>query len=284
MEIKKICLLGAGTIGSQISQLAASSGFIVSMIDIEDRFVQSGLNSIKGSLSKFYVDKGKMTQEEADAVLDRIKGTVDLREAVKNAQVVIECIPEVMELKQQAFKELDEICDPETILVSNTSSLSLTAIGSLTNRQDKVIGMHFFNPVTVLRFIEIVRGAKTSDETYETAKALAQKFGDDTVTVGDSPGFITSRLFTVLINEAAKIVSEGIASPEDVDKACQLGLGHAMGPLASADLGIEVVFHTLKYLREELGDSYKPCQLLTKKVLSGELGRKTGRGFYNYSQ
>jgi len=286
MNVKKICIMGAGTMGRQLAQLAAQSGYEVSMRDIEDRIVQDALAAIKANLKKFFVDKGKITQEAADKILGRIKGTTDLKQSVKDAQVVIECVPEDLEYKQQVFKEMDETCASETILASNTSALSITAIGSLTNRQDKVIGMHFFNPAAVMKLVEIIRGAKTSDETYNVIKELSDKFGKEAIAVNDAPGFVAVRLFCVLTNEAAKLVYEGIASVEDVDKACQLGLGHAMGPLKSQDVtdGIGISLHVLDYLRAELGDDYRACPLIRKKVLAGELGVKTGKGFYDYSQ
>jgi len=286
MEVKKICIMGAGTMGRQLAQLAAQSRYEVSMRDIEDRIVQDALATIKANLKKFFVDKGKITQEEADQVLGRIKGTIDLKQSVEGAQVVIECVPEDLEYKQRVFKEMDEVCAPETILASNTSALSITAIGSLTNRQDKVIGMHFFNPVAVMKLVEIIRGATTSDETYNVIKELSDKFGKEAIAVNDAPGFVAVRLFCVLTNEAAKLVYEGVASVEDVDRACQLGLGHAMGPLKSQDVtdGIGISLHVLDYLRDELGDDYRACPLIRKKVLAGELGVKTGKGFYDYSQ
>lgn len=287
MEVKKVCILGAGTMGSQVAQLAATAGYEVSMVDIENRFVQGGLDAIKGNLKKFFVDKGRMTQEEADKVFGRIEGTADLKRAVDRVQVAIECIPEEMELKRQMFKRLDEVCAVETILATNTSSLSITAIGSLTKRQNKVIGMHFFNPVGVMRLVEIIRGAKTSDETYQVIKDMSVKLGKEVVTVKkDIAGFIVSRLFVTFCNEAVKILEEGVATVEDIDKACQLGLGHAMGPFKSEDMvdGIPVTLHCLEYLREELGDSYRPHPLWRRKVLSNELGMKTGKGFYDYRQ
>lgn len=287
MEVKKIAILGAGTMGTQIAQLAAVTGLEVSIADIEDKILQASFSTIKGNLKKFFVDKGKMTQEEADRVVSRIKGTLDLKRAVEGAQLVIECVPEEMELKQQMFKRLDELCAPETILATNTSSLSISAIGSLTQRQDRVIGMHFFNPAAVMRLVEIIRGAKTSDETYQVIKDLAAKFGKETITVNkDAPGFVVVRLFVVLANEAVKLLEEGIATAEDIDKGCQLGLGHAMGPLKSHDItnGIPVTLHCLDYMRNQLGDSYRPCQMWRTKVWAGELGVKTGKGFYDYSQ
>lgn len=287
MEVNKVCIVGAGVMGSQLVQLFATKGYEVSMTDIEDKFVQNGLSAIKGNLKKYFVDKGKMTQEEADKVVGRIKGTTDLKRAVAGAQLVIESIPEVMELKQQMFKQLDELCAPETILASNTSSLSITGIGSLTKRQDKVIGMHFFNPVAVMKLVEIIRGIKTSDDTCQVIKDLSAKLGKETIIVNkDVPGFIVTRLFVVLSNEAVKLLEEGVATAEDIDKGCQLGLGHAMGPLRSQDIvnGIPVALHCLDYMRAELGECYRPSPLWRRKVESGELGVKAGKGFYDYSQ
>jgi len=284
LEAKKVCVLGAGTMGSGITQLMAVNGYEVAMRDIEDRFVQSGLNTIKGNLRRFFVDKGKMSQSEADTILARIKGTTDLKEAVAGAHLVIESILEEMPLKQQLFKDLDGLCAPEVILASNTSSLSITAIGSVTKRQDKVIGMHFFNPPTVMKLIEIIPGAKTSDETYEAIKELAIKLGKELITAKDSTAFIVNRVFMVTCNEAAKLVYEGVATPEDVDKGCQLGLGHTMGPCKTMDLtGLDIAYDVLSILRENFGEAYRPCPLLKMKVLAGELGIKTGKGFYDYS-
>lgn len=287
MKVNKVCVVGAGVMGSQLAQLFANKGYEVSMTDIEDSFVQNGMNIIKGNLKKYFVDKGKMTQEEADKVVGRIKGTADLKRAVAGAQLVLEGITEEMELKQQTFKQLDELCPPETILASNTSALSITAIGSLTRRQDKVIGMHFFNPVGVMRLVEIIRGVKTSDETCQVIKEMSANLGKETIVVNkDVPGFIVTRLFVVLCNEAVKLLEEGVASAEDIDKGCQLGLGHAMGPLMSQDIvnGIPVVVHCLDYMRAELGECYRPSPLWRRKVEAGELGVKTGKGFYDYSQ
>jgi 3-hydroxybutyryl-CoA dehydrogenase len=287
MNVKKVCIVGAGVMGSQLAQLFATKGYEVSMTDIEDRFVQKGVNAIKKNLKKYFVDKGKMTQEEADKVLGRIKGTADLKQGVQGAQLVLEGIPEVMELKQQTFKQLDELCPPETILASNTSALSITAIGSLTRRQDKVVGMHFFNPVVVMKLVEIIRGAKTSQETIQVIKDVATKLDKETIVVNkDVAGFVVTRLFVVLSNEAAKLLEEGVATVEDIDKGCQLGLGHAMGPLRSQDIanGIPVVVHCLDYMRTELGECYRPSPLWRRKVEAGELGVNSGKGFYDYSQ
>jgi len=287
MEVTKVCIVGAGVMGSQLAQVFASSGYEVSMTDIEDRFIQNGINGIKSNLKKYFVDKGKMTQEQADQIVARIKGTTDLKRAVDGVQLVVESIPEEMGLKQQMFKRLDELCASETILASNTSALSITAIGSLTRRQDKVIGMHFFNPVAVMKLVEIIRGVKTSDETCQVIKDVATKLGKETIIVNkDVAGFVVSRLFLVFCNEAVKLLEEGVASAEDIDKACQLGLGHAMGPFRSQDIvnGIPVGLHALDYMRAELGEFYRPCPLWRRKVEAGELGVKTGKGFYDYSQ
>ena len=286
MEIKKVCVLGAGTMGSGITQLLAQSGFEVSLRDIEDRFVQGGLNNIQKSLQRFFVEKDKMTQSEADAIMARIKGTTDLKEAASGAPLVIESIIEDLAVKQQVYRELDEICPPETILATNTSSLSVTAIASVTRRQDKVIGMHFFNPATVMKLVELIKGAKTSDETYEVIKDMSIKLGKEVITSQkDTAGFIVNRIFLAIVNEATRLVYEGVATPEDVDKGCQLGLGHAMGPLTTADLtGIDIVLDVTNILYESFGERFLPCPLVRIKYAAGELGRKAGKGFYDYSQ
>lgn len=286
MEIKKICIVGAGMMGHQLAQLSSTTGHEVSMTDINDKIVQKGLDAIKGNLKRFFVDKEKMTQAEADAILGRIKGTTDLKEAVKGAQLVIENIPEILELKQQKFKELDELCPPETILGSNTSGLMITAIATLTKNSERVIGLHFFNPVQRMKLIEVIRGARTSDATYQVAKDLAAKFGMEIITINDSPGFAITRMFVTLINEGAKLVYEGVCTAEDVDKGCQMGLGHAMGPLRTSDLtnGMGIAMHTLDYMREILGEEHKPSPIMRKKFLAGELGEWAGKGFYDYSQ
>ena len=286
MEIGKICVVGAGVMGSQIVQLAAQSGYKVSVSDIGEEIVQRGVNAIRENLQKFFVDKGKMTQDEADLVLSRIKGTTDLKEAVTGAQLVIEAVSEDIKLKQELFKKLDEVCAPETILASNTSSLMITEIGSLTKRQDKVIGMHFWNPVLILKLVEVIRGSETSDETYEVIKDLSVKFGKVVVTVKDSPGLVVGRLFAVLCNEAAKMLEEGIATAEDIDNGCVLGLGHAMGPFKTQDIvnGVGVTVKALNTMQAAFGDFYAPTQLQTKMTEAGETGVQAGKGFYNYKK
>lgn len=282
MEIRKVGVLGVGTIGYQIAQLCAQYGFEVNLRDIDENLVQSGLGKVKGGLKKFFVDKGKMSQEEADAVYGRITGTADLKAAVGDVDLVIEAIPEKMELKQQVFKELDKTCPTHTILATNTSSLSPTAIGSLTNRQEKVIVTHFINPVQVIKLVEVVKAEKTSEDTLVTVSNFLKKMDKEAVVITDSPGFITTRLYVVIVNEAIKMVDEGIATVEDIDKAVKLGLNHPIPPLKAADISMDTTLHCLEYLRDNLGGEYAPSPLLEKMVQEGKLGAKAGEGFYKY--
>jgi 3-hydroxybutyryl-CoA dehydrogenase len=285
MEIKKICVLGAGIMGAGIAQVAAEAGYTVAVRDIEDRFVEKGLATIKGNLDRATA-KGKMEAATASAVMGRIQGTTDLNVAACDADFVIEAVLEVMKIKKEVLKELDHLCKPDIVIASNTSGLSITEMASSTARPDRVIGMHFFNPVPVMKLVEITRGFVTSDATFATAKALAQKLGKTPIEVKEAPGFAVNRILCPMLNEAIFAYAEGVASAEDIDRGMMLGANHPIGPLALCDMvGLDTLLLVLEGLHQELGeDKYRPAPLLRKMVRAGYLGRKSGRGFFDYSK
>ncbi len=282
MDIKTIGVLGAGTMGSGIAHVAAEAGFEVIMRDIEDNFVHRGMSAINKNLGRA-VDKGKKSKEEAEEIIGRIRGTTKL-EDMEAADLVIEAVIEDMELKKEIYRELDRVCSPDTVLASNTSGLSISEMASATNRPDKVVGMHFFNPAPVMKLVEVTGGADTSKETFQLIMDLSRKMGKDPIAVNEAPLFVVNRILVPMINEAAYVLMEGVASAEDIDKGMKLGANHPMGPLALADLvGIDVLLLIQDSLYKETGDSkYRTCPLIRKMVRAGHLGRKSGRGFYTY--
>ena len=283
MEIRKIAVIGAGTMGSGIAQVAIESGFQVSLCDVEQSFVAKGKSTIEAFINR-KVEKGKTQRNEADAILGRLHTTVRLDEALAGAGLVIEAIIEDMEAKKKLFAEMGQKAAPEAVLASNTSTLSITQIGSATRTPARVVGMHFFSPVPLMKLVEVIRGEKTSEETIRRATELGQKLGKTPIVVKDVPGFIVNRFMLLLYNEAANLVHNGIASPEDIDQAMRLGANHPMGPLQVADLaGVDVCYYALKAVYEATGeDRYNPSPLWEQMIREKKLGRKTKQGFYKY--
>lgn len=281
--ITHIAVFGAGTMGHGIAQVAAQAGYKVALYDIKQEFVDKGLASIKGNLDKG-VEKGKVTAEQRAAALGNLRGCVAVSDAAKGVQLVVEAIPEKLELKQGLFKELDALCGAETIFASNTSSLSIAKIAGATKRADRFLGMHFFNPVHIMKLLEVVVTAQTSEATLATVKEVGAKLGKDCIVVKDFPGFATSRLGVCLGLEAIRMVEQGVASAADIDKALELGYAHPMGPLKLTDLvGLDVRLNIADYLHGELkSEVFKAPQLMRDMVKAGKLGKKSGEGFYRY--
>ena len=283
MEIKKIAVLGAGVMGHGIAQVCAQAGFEVNLRDIKDEFVQSGIGKIQKFLGGS-VEKQRMTQAQADAVLGRIKGMTDLKESVNDADLVIEAIVEDINIKKEMYKELDQICRPDTIFASNTSAQSITEMAMVTRRPDKFIGMHWFNPAQLMRGIEVVVQAKTSDDTRDTIVNLCKKLGKEPGVCQDSPGFVVNRLLQIWYNEGLNMYDEGIAEPIDIDTAFKVGYNFRMGPFELRDLvGMDIGYaSTTTHYRELMREQFRPPRCLIMKVKAGDLGRKTGKGFYEY--
>ena len=282
MAITKVGIIGAGTMGNGIAQICAVAGLDVVMVDIADAALQKGVATVSGSLDRL-LKKEKISAADKDAALGRIQTSTDYA-AFKGVQIVIEAATENYELKLKILKQVDAVVGPEVLLASNTSSISITKLAAATSRADRFIGMHFFNPVPLMALVEIIRGLQTSDATHEAVKALAEKLGKTPITVKNAPGFVVNRILVPMINEACFVLSEGLATAEDIDAGMKLGCNQPIGPLALADMvGLDVCLAVMEVYLGEYGDSkYRPCPLLKEMVAAGRLGRKTGQGVYTY--
>jgi 3-hydroxybutyryl-CoA dehydrogenase len=282
-SIGTVGVVGAGTMGHGIAQVAAGAGYDVVMRDVEEDLIEAGIANVENSLDRF-VEKDEITREDADATLARITGTTELQ-ALADADLVVEAVVENLDVKREVFGDLDALVDSDVVLATNTSTLSITTIASATDRADQVVGLHFMNPVPIMRGVEVVVGEKTAPGVVELAHEFAADLGKETWEADDKPGFVTNRILMPWINEGIRAYDEGVASKADIDRGMELGTNVPMGPLELADhIGLDVVLHASETLHEELGDRYKPAYLLTRKVEAGDLGKKTGVGFYEYGE
>ncbi len=282
MEIKKVGVVGMGTMGSQIGIVCARGGFQTIMVDLSETFIKKGFSAIRSFLNN-QVNKGKMTREEMDKILSLISTTTDLTKALSDVELTIEAVFEDIDVKKELLKKMDVVCQKETILGSNTSTLSITEMGAVTSRPEKCIGIHFLIPAALTPLVELVRGLETSDETHRKVHDFLTKSGKEAVTVLDSPGFVINRLYLPMVNEAFYVLESSLASAEEIDRCCMKGLSFPLGPLAAADaFGLDILLNCMRTFHKELGEKYRPAPLLVQLVKAGRLGRKSGRGVYDY--